>query len=100
MKCFSLHCILCKDLGRLCNIRFIALTDNVDTFNNNSASMDMLPITNVVSALYGQNPKATYLPIFFESVTSQVMLFFFLETRIFCLVWYSTDSLHIPCDDA
>ena len=45
------------------NIRFIALTDNVDTANSASAGMDMMPIMNVVSVLYGQNPKATYLPI-------------------------------------
>ena len=29
------------------NIRFIALTDNIDTINTDSASMDMLPIMNV-----------------------------------------------------
>ena len=36
-------------------------------------------LINFVSALYGQNPKATYLPIFIKSVTSKVMLFFFSE---------------------
>jgi hypothetical protein len=29
------------------NIRFIALTDNIDTANSDSASMDMMPIMNV-----------------------------------------------------
>lgn len=29
------------------NIRFIALNDNVDTFNTNSTAMDMMPIMNV-----------------------------------------------------
>ena len=29
------------------NIRFIALTDNIDTANSDSASMDMLPIMNI-----------------------------------------------------
>ena len=82
------------------NIRFIALNDNVDTLDRNSTAMDMMPIMNLVSALYGQNPKATYLPIFIKSVTSQVMLFFFSEVCVFCLVWYSTDRIHIPRDDA
>ena len=82
------------------NIRFIALSDNVDTLDRNSTAMDLMPIMNLVSALYGQNPKATYLPIFIKSVTSQVMLFFFSEVCVFCLVWYSTDRIHIPRDDA
>ena len=60
----KINFILCKNLSRfgrnyimigqyldylfpMYNIRFIALTDNVDTLNNNSASMDMLPIMNV-----------------------------------------------------
>ena len=45
------------------NIRFIALNDGIDTLNSDSADMGMMPIRNVVSALYGQNPKVTYLPI-------------------------------------
>ena len=73
--------ILCKDLSRFGrnyievgqyidyifpsnNIRFIALSDNVDTLDRNSTAMDMMPIMNLVSAPYGQNPIATYLPIF------------------------------------
>ena len=42
---------------------FITLTDNVDTADPEIAGMDMLPIMNVVSALYGQDPKVTCLPI-------------------------------------
>ena len=30
------------------NIRFIALTDNIDTANSDSASMDMMPIMNLL----------------------------------------------------
>lgn len=45
------------------NIRFIALNDNVDTSNRDSNAMEMMPVINFVSALYGQNPKATDLPI-------------------------------------
>ena len=37
------------------NIRFIALTDNIDTANNNSASMKMLPIVNVFNEWYAAN---------------------------------------------
>ena len=46
------------------NIRFVALSDNVDTLDRNSTAMDLMPIMNFVSAQYGQNPKATDLPIF------------------------------------
>ena len=77
----KINLILCKDLSRFgrnyievgqyvdyvfpsFNIRFIALSDNVDTLERNSTAMDMMPIVNLVSAPYGQNPKATNLPIF------------------------------------
>lgn len=60
----KINLIICKDMscfGRnyiavgqyvdyifpMYNIRFIAMTDNIDTANNNSASMEMLPIVNV-----------------------------------------------------
>ena len=46
------------------NIRFIALSDNVDTPDRNSSAMDLMPVMNFVSAQYGQNPEATDLPIF------------------------------------
>ena len=46
------------------NIRFIALSDNVDTLDRNSTAMDLMPIMNFVNAQYGQNPQATDLPIF------------------------------------
>lgn len=59
----KINLIICKDMSRfgrnyiavgqyvdyifpMYNIRFIALTDNIDTANNNSASMEMLPIVN------------------------------------------------------
>ena len=76
-----INLIICKDLSRfgrnyievgqyidyifpLHNIRFIALNDNVDTANRDSNAMEMMPVINFVSAQYGQNPKATDLPIF------------------------------------
>ena len=63
-KAGKINLIICKDLSRLgCNyiqvgqykdyifpmynIRFIALTDNVDTTNSQSAGMDMMPIMNI-----------------------------------------------------
>ena len=63
-KIGKINLILCKDLSRFgrnyihvgqyvdyifpsYNIRFIALTDNIDTLNSNSSSMEMLPIMNV-----------------------------------------------------
>ena len=63
-KMGKINLILCKDLSRFgrnyihvgqyvdyyfpsYNIRFIALTDNIDTLNSNSSSMEMLPIMNV-----------------------------------------------------
>ena len=46
------------------NIRFIAVSDNVDTAERNSMALEMMPIVNLVSAQYGQNPKVTDLPIF------------------------------------
>lgn len=63
-KTGNINLILCKDMSRFgrnyimvgqyvdyifpsYGIRFIALNDNVDTANSDSASMDMLPIMNV-----------------------------------------------------
>lgn len=60
----KINLIICKDLSRFgrnyievgqyvdyifptYNIRFIALNDNVDTANQNSAAMDMMPIVNI-----------------------------------------------------
>ena len=71
-KCGKINLILCKDMSRfgrnyiqvgqyvdyifpMYNIRFIALTDNIDTANNNSASMEMLPIVNVFNEWYAAN---------------------------------------------
>lgn len=40
------------------NIRFIALTDNVDTANSQSAGMDMMPIMNIFNEWHSANtPK-------------------------------------------
>ena len=69
-KAGKINLILCKDLSRfgrnyievgryvdylfpLYNIRFIALTDNVDTANADSSAMDMMPIMNILSVTDG-----------------------------------------------
>ena len=67
-----INLILCKDLSRfgrnyiqvgqytdyifpMYNIRFIALTDNVDTANSESTGMDMMPIMNVFNEWHAAN---------------------------------------------
>ena len=72
-----INLIICKDLSRfgrnyievglyidyifpLHNIRFIALTDNVDTENADSVSMDMLPIMNA-SVATGRHTKGNVM---------------------------------------
>lgn len=71
-KTGRINLILCKDLSRfgrnyiqvgqytdyifpMYNIRFIALTDNVDTANSASAGMDMMPIMNVFNEWHSAN---------------------------------------------
>ena len=71
-KAGKVNLILCKDLSRfgrnyiqvgqytdyifpMYNIRFIALTDNVDTANTESAGMDMMPIMNVFNEWHSAN---------------------------------------------
>lgn len=68
----KINLILCKDLSRfgrnyikvgqytdyifpIYNIRFIALTDNVDTFQSDNAGMDMMPIMNVFNEWHAAN---------------------------------------------
>ena len=76
-----INLILCKDLSRfgrnyiqvgqftdylfpMNNIRFIALTDNVDTANSDSASMDMLPIMNVFNEWHCANTSKKLRAVF------------------------------------
>ncbi len=71
-KAGKINLILCKDLSRfgrnyimvgqytdyifpMYGIRFIALTDNVDTANSESAGMDMMPIMNVFNEWHSAN---------------------------------------------
>ena len=71
-KAGKVNLILCKDLSRfgrnyiqvgqytdyifpMYNIRFIALTDDVDTANTESAGMDMMPIMNVFNEWHSAN---------------------------------------------
>ena len=71
-KSGKINLILCKDLSRfgrnyimvgqytdyifpMYGIRFIALTDNVDTANSESAGMDMMPIMNIFNEWHSAN---------------------------------------------
>lgn len=71
-KSGKINLIICKDLSRfgrnyiqvgqyvdylfpMYNIRFIALTDNVDTANSQSAGMDMMPIMNIFNEWHSAN---------------------------------------------
>lgn len=73
-KAGNINLILCKDMSRFgrnyimvgqyvdyifpsYGIRFVALNDNVDTANSDSASMDMLPIMNVFSEWHAANAR-------------------------------------------
>ena len=68
----KINCIIVKDLSRfgrnyifvgqyvdyifpIYNIRFIAISDNVDTANVNSAGMDMMPIMNIFNEWHSAN---------------------------------------------
>ena len=68
----KINLIICKDMSRFgrnyiqvgqyvdyifpsYNIRFIALNDNIDTANAESASMDMLPIMNIFNEWHAAN---------------------------------------------
>ena len=46
------------------NIRFIALTDNIDTLNSDSASMDMLPIMNLFNEWYARDTSKKIRAVF------------------------------------
>jgi DNA invertase Pin-like site-specific DNA recombinase len=76
-----INLILCKDLSRfgrnyiqvgqytdyifpMYNIRFIALTDNIDTLNSDSASMDMMPIMNVFNEWHAANTSKKLKAVF------------------------------------
>ena len=71
-KSGKINLILCKDLSRFgrnyievgqyidyifpsFNIRFIALSDNVDTFDRNSTAMDLMPIMNLFNEWHAAN---------------------------------------------
>ena len=76
-----INLIVCKDLSRfgrnyiqvgqytdyifpMYNIRFIALNDNVDTANSDSASMDMMPIMNVFNEWHSANTSKKLRAVF------------------------------------
>ena len=86
-KAGRINLILCKDMSRfgrnyiqvgqyvdylfpMYNIRFIALTDNVDTANTDSASMDMLPIMNVFNEWYAANTSKKLRAVFESNAKS------------------------------
>lgn len=68
----KINLIICRDLSRfgrnyiqvgqytdyifpMYNIRFIALSDGIDTLNSDSADMDMMPIRNVFNEWHAAN---------------------------------------------
>lgn len=82
-----INLILCKDLSRfgrnyiqvgqytdyifpMYNIRFIALTDNVDTANSESAGMDMLPIMNIFNEWHAANTSKKLRAVFESNAKS------------------------------
>ena len=83
-KAGNVNLILCKDMSRfgrnyimvgqyvdyifpMYNIRFIALTDNIDTLNSDSASMDMLPIMNVFNEWHAANTSKKLRTVFLSN---------------------------------
>ena len=86
-KAGNINLILCKDMSRfgrnyiqvgqyvdylfpMYNIRFIALTDNIDTLNSDSASMDMLPIMNVFNEWFAANTSKKLRAVFESTARS------------------------------
>ncbi len=86
-KAGNINLILCKDMSRfgrnyiqvgqyvdylfpMYNIRFIALTDNIDTANSDSASMDMLPIMNVFNEWFAANTSKKLRAVFESNARS------------------------------
>lgn len=80
-KAGNINLIICKDLSRfgrnyiqvgqytdyifpMYNIRFIALNDNIDTANSDSASMDMMPIMNVFNEWHAANTSKKLRAVF------------------------------------
>lgn len=80
-KTGKINLIICKDLSRfgrnyiqvgqytdyifpMYNIRFIALNDNIDTANSDSASMDMMPIMNVFNEWHAANTSKKLRAVF------------------------------------
>ncbi len=80
-KSGKINLIICKDLSRfgrnyiqvgqytdyifpMYNIRFIALTDNVDTANSDNAGMDMMPIMNVFNEWHCANTSKKLRAVF------------------------------------
>ena len=76
-KSGKINLILCKDLSRFgrnyievgqyidyifpsFNIRFIALSDNVDTLDRNSTAMDLMPIMNLFNEWHAANTSKRY----------------------------------------
>ncbi len=86
-KAGKINLIICKDLSRfgrnyiqvgqytdyifpMYNIRFIALNDNIDTANSDSASMDMMPIMNVFNEWHAANTSKKLRAVFESNARS------------------------------
>lgn len=80
-KSGKINLIICKDLSRfgrnyiqvgqytdyifpMYNIRFIALTDNIDTANSDSASMDMIPLLSVFNEWHSASTSKKLRAVF------------------------------------
>ena len=80
-KCGIINTIVVKDMSRfgrnyiqigqyidyvfpMYHIRFIAVSDNIDTGSNNTIAMDMMPITNVFNEWYAANTSRKVRQIF------------------------------------
>ena len=87
----KINLIICKDLSRfgrnyiqvgqyidyifpMYNIRFIALADNVDTANSDSASMDMMPIMNVFNEWHAANTSKKIRAVRKETAKADIPL--------------------------
>ena len=80
-KCGIINTIIVKDMSRfgrnyiqigqyidyvfpMYHIRFIAVSDNIDTGSDNTVAMDMMPITNVFNEWYAANTSRKVRQIF------------------------------------
>ena len=108
----QINLIICKDLSRFgrnyieveqyvdyifptYNIRFIALNDNVDTTNQNSAAMDMMPIVNIFNEWHAASTSKKIKAVLEANAKAG-------KYRACCAPYgyvKGTDSKHLPVPD-